>query len=185
MSRKPNHPLRPLTDSERDALATISRSRSEPAEHVTRSKALLEVDAGASFSEAARRVGRKSGDAVGNLARRFNEEGLAALAPRTSPGRAPTYSDEDRARILAEFARTPEREADGTATWSLVTLRDALRRAPDGLPAISTHTILMVLRAAGYSWQQGRAWCPTGTAVRKRKSGLAQVTDADAAPKKS
>ena len=129
MSRRPDHPLRPLTDTERDALTVIGRSRSEPAEHVTRARALLEVAAGASFSEAARRVGRKGGDPIGALVARFNDEGLAALASRKSTGRPPTYSDADRARILAEFARTPDREADGTATWSLVTLRDALRRA--------------------------------------------------------
>lgn len=185
MSRRPDHPLRALTDTERSALITIGRSRSEPAEHVTRAKALLEVADGTSFSEAARRVGRRSGDAVGHLVARFNDVGLAALAPRKSPGRPATYSEADRARILAEFDRTPEREADGTATWSLVTLRDALRRAPDGLPAISTHTILIVLHAAGYTWQRDRTWCPTGTAVRKRKSGLVTVADPDAAPKKS
>ena len=185
MSRRPNHPLRSLTDTERDALGAISRSRSEPAEHVTRAKALLELASGASFSEAARRVGRKTGDAIGHLVARFNDEGLAALAPRTSTGRPPTYSDADRARILAEFERTPDREADGTATWSLVTLRDALRRAPDGLPTISTHTILMVLHRAGYTWQRDRTWCPTGTAVRRRKAGTVVVTDPDAAPKKS
>jgi len=185
MSRKPDHPLREITDTERHALTAISRSRSEPAEHVTRAKALLETSTGASFSEAARRVGRRSGDAVGHLVARFNDEGIAALAPRTSTGRPPTYSNEDRARILAEFKRTPDREADGTATWSLVTLRDALRRAPDGLPVLSTHTVLMVLHAAGYSWQRDRTWCPTGTALRKRKAGLVAVTDPDAAPKKS
>ena len=131
MSRQPDRPLRALTEPERDLLGSISRSRTEPAEHVTRAKALLEVAEGASFSEAARRVVRRSGEAVATLAARFNDEGPDALAPRRSPGRPPTYSDKDRARILAEFERPPDREGDGTATWSLVTLRDALRRAPD------------------------------------------------------
>jgi hypothetical protein len=125
------------------ALGAISRSRSEPAEHVTRAKALLEVASGASFSEAA------------------------------------------RARILAEFRRAPDREADGTAVWSLVTLQRALRRAPDGLPAISTHTVLKVLHGAGYTWQRDRTWCPTGTAQRKRETGVVTVVDLDAAPRKS
>jgi transposase len=185
MSRKPDYPLRDLTDTERDVLGAVSRSYSEAAALVTRAKALLEVDRGASFSEAARRVGRKSGDAVGQLVARFNNEGLDALAPRQGGGRQRLYTDDDHARILAEFERAPDREADGTATWSLVTLRDALRRAPDGLPEISTYTILAVLHAAGYSWQRDRTWCPTGTAVRKRKAGLVTVIDPDAAPQKS
>ena len=185
LSRKPDHPLRPLTETERHLLGLLSRSRSEPAAHVSRARALLEVAGGASFSEAARRVGRKSGDAVGHLVARFNDEGPAALAHRRSSGRPPTYTAADRARILAEFKRTPDREADGTATWSLSTLRDALRRAPDGLPAVSTYTIGTVLHEAGYTWQRDRTWCPTGTAVRKRKAGTVVVTDPDAAPKKS
>ena len=185
MSRKPDHPLRDLTDVERDLLTTLSRSYSEPAAHVTRARALLEVASGASFSEAARRVGRKSGDAVGHLVARFNDEGLDALAPRHSGGHRPVYTDDDHARILAEFRRTPDPETDGTATWSLVTLQRALRQAPDGLPEVSTYTILGVLHAASYSWQRLRTWCPTGTAVRKRKTGLVTVTDPDAAPKKS
>jgi transposase len=185
MSRKPDYPLRALTDPERDALGSISRCHTEPAAHVTRARALLEVAAGASFSEAARRVGRKSGDAVGHLVARFNEEGLAALAPRHSGGRAPTYTTEQRDRILAEFERTPDREADGTATWSLTTLRDALRRAPDGLPGISTYTVWVTLHEAGYSWQRDRTWCRTGEVVRKRKGGRVTVVDPDAAAKKS
>ena len=185
MSRKPDRPLRPLTEPERDLLASLSRSRSEPAEHVTRAKILLELASGASFSEAARRVGRKSGDAVGKLVARFNDEGLAALAPRTSTGRPPTYTEADRARILAEFKRQPDRERDGTATWSLTTLRDALRRAPDGLPEVSSYTVWVVLHEAGYSWQRDRTWCQTGEVLRKRKAGVVTVTDPDAAPKKS
>lgn len=184
MSRKPDHPLRTLSETERDGLLTISRCRAEPAEHVMRAKILLEVDGGASFSDAARRVGRTSGDAVAHLVERFNDESLAALAPRTSPGRPPTYTAQDRTRILAEFERTPDRQSDGTATWSLVTLRDALRRAPGGLPEVSTYTVWAVLREAGYSWQRDRTWCSTGKVTRKRQGGSVRVTDPDAASKK-
>ena len=76
-------------------------------------------------------------------------------------------------------------ERDGTATWSLGTLQRALRTAPDGLPRVSTKTILHALWDAGFTWQQGRTWCHTGTVVRKRKAGPVEVTDPDAAPKKS
>ena len=119
MPRRPDHPLRPLrplSDTEREALAALCRSRSEPAEHVMRARILIEVAAGASFSEAARHVGRKSGDAVGHLVARFNDEGLAALAARINTGRKPTYTEADRARILAEFPpATAGRSARPTA----------------------------------------------------------------------
>jgi hypothetical protein len=92
----------------------------------------------------------------------------------------------ERERILRAFRRPPERAEDGTATWSLATLRRALRRGPDPLPTVSTATILQVLWAAGYTWQADRTWCPTGTAKRKRRDGtVVDVVDPDAAPKKS
>ena len=85
------------------------------------------------------------------------------------------YDARTRERILREFRRPPDREHDGTATWSLTTLQRALRRAPEGLPAVSTWTILHTLHEAraqrGYTWQQRRTWCHTGTVVRKRKAG--------------
>ena len=94
-----------------------------------------------------------------------------ALTPRHGGGRRPTYGPEDRARIAAEAARTPTPEADGTASWSLSTLRQSLRKAPDGLPHVSTYTIRQVLHRAGASYPRTRTWCPTGSAVRRRKAG--------------
>lgn len=74
----------------------------------------------------------------------------------------------------------PTPKPDGTATWSLVTLQRALRRAPDGLPQVSTFTIWCVLHDAGWRWQRNRTWCETGTAVRLRKRGRVVVHDPDA-----
>ena len=90
-----------------------------------------------------------------------------------------------RARIAAEAARAPTPERDGTATWSLATLRRALRAAPDGLPKVSTYTIRLVLHECGASYQRTRTWCPTGKALRRRKAGPAVVADPDADAKKS
>jgi hypothetical protein len=84
-----------------------------------------------------------------------------------------------------EFRRPPDRERDGTATWSLNTLQRALRRAPDGLPSVSTYTIWAVLHDAGVSWQRDRSWCHTGAAIRKRKRGEVEVHDPDASAKKA
>jgi hypothetical protein len=67
----------------------------------------------------------------------------------------------------------------------LSTLRKAMRAASDGLPRVSTYTLWRVLHEAGYGHQNTRTWCPTGTALRRRKAGVAVVTDADAEPKKS
>jgi transposase len=185
MSRRKKDPLRPLSDDERDGLTQLSRSQAAPAAEVNRAKLLLLVASGSDYQDAARAVGRKSGDAVSALVGRFNREGLAALAPRHGGGRRRAYDERARARILAEAQRKPTPEHDGTATWSLSALKRALRQAPDGLPSVSTYTLWEVLHEGGYTYQQTRTWCPTGTAQRKRKAGVATVTDPDAGPKKS
>ena len=185
MSRRKTDPLRELTEPERRELVQLSRSHSAPAAEVIRAKILLAVAAGDDYQRAARAAGRRSGDAVSHLVARFNAEGLPATAPRHGGGRSPVYDLAARERVLAEVKRTPNPDADGTATWSLSTLREALRSAPDGLPTVSTYTLWQVLHGAGYSHQLTRTWCPTGTALRRRKAGAAAVTDPDTTPKKS
>jgi transposase len=185
MARQQSHPLRKLTAAERRELTTLSRSRSAPSGHVTRAQLLLLVADGHSFQGAARAAGRRSGDAVARLVARFNGEGTAAVVPRHGGGRARAYDEHARGRILRAAQRVPTPEQDGTASWSLSTLQKALRRAEDGLPHVSTYTLWRVLREAGYRPQKGRAWCPTGTVVRRRKAGPVTVTDPDAQPKKS
>src|SRR4051812_17226497 len=151
MSRRKKDPLRPLTDAERLALTQLSRAQAAPAAQVARAIILLAVGDGHDYQQAARAAGRRSGDAVSHLVARFNAEGLAATSPRHGGGRAPVYDGAARERVLAEVKRTPTPEADGAATWSLGTLREALRAAPDGLPALSTYTLWQVLPRAGYT----------------------------------
>lgn len=184
MSRRRKDPLRELTAEEHEVLSQIARSQSEPASHVARAKSLLAVADGKTYGEAAQAGGRKSNDAVSQLASRFNREGLDALAPRHGGGAQVVYGPAERERILQEVRRQPEPSEDGTATWSLTTLQRALRQAPDGLPHVSTYTIWATLREAGISWQQSRTWCDTGQVKRRRKSGVVTVTDPDTEAKK-
>jgi hypothetical protein len=186
MSRRQSDPLRPLTADEQAALERVSRARSERADRVARAKALLAVAAGASYTAAAIAAGRRSGDGVAQLVARFNHRGIGALDARHGGGATIRYGAAERDRILQEFQRPPDRERDGTATWSLTTLQRALRRALDGLPSVSTWTILTTLHDSGYTFQRDRTWCHTGTATRKRKDGTrVSVTDPEATPKKN
>jgi hypothetical protein len=185
MSRRPKDPLRPLTAEERMELARWSRSLAEPAAVVARAKAVLAVADGQSFTAAARTAGRCSGDAVAHLVARFNDRGLGAIEPQHGGGQPKRYGAIEQERILREARRAPDRQTDGTATWSLSTLQRALRQAPDGLSQVSTFTIWQVLHDDGWRWGKDRSWCTTGTAVRKRKSGAVTVADPDAVPKKT
>ena len=184
MTRRQKEPLRTMSGDEKVELERLSRAKSAAAEQVIRARMLLAVAEGKSYTEAARSVGRRSGDAVSRLVRRFNGEGVAAVEPRHGGGPRVVYGTEERERILREFRRQPEREQDGTATWSLSTLQRALRHAPDGLPQVSTQTILKVLWEDGWSWQKDRTWCQTGQVRRQRGGELVDVTDPDAGAKK-
>ena len=176
--------MRVMADEERDALKQVARSRSEAAEVVARAKSLLAVAAGANFEVGARAAGRKSGFGVAKLVKRFNREGLQALHTKPGAGRPAAYTPEQRNLILAEFRRKPDREQDGTGTWSLTTLQRALRRQP-GLEKVSRDTIQTVLHAAGVTWQRERTWCETGVSVRKGKHGKRVVVDPDTEAKKT
>jgi transposase len=185
MSRHRKDPLRPLTAEERKELTRLSRSHSAPAAQVDRARALLAIADGASYTAAAHQVARRHNETISAWVSRFNREGLAAVHPCHGGGARIRYGADAQQRILAEWARPPQRERDGTATWSLSLLRKALRQAPDGLPKVSTFTIWRTLHEAGLSWQKSRTWCETGVGMRHRKHGVVRVSDPDAAAKKS
>lgn len=184
MPRQAQELLRPLTSEESQTLKQVARSRSDSAEVVGRARSLLAVADGTGFAAGARAGGRRSGYGVGKLVRRFNRDGLNALRTAPGAGRPPTYTRALQERIVDRFRQGPDREQDGTGTWSLTTLQRALRREP-GLEQIGRDTIGKALHAAGLTWQRDRTWCETGVAVRKTKSGKRVVIDPDAEAKKT
>jgi transposase len=185
MSRHRTDPLRPLTGDERQQLTRLSRSLSAPAAQVERARALLAIAEGASYTAAAHQVGRRHTETISAWVSRFNRDGLAAVRPGHGGGPRIRYGADAQQRILTEWARTPQRDQDGTAPWSLSLLQKALRHAPDGLPQVSTVTIWRTLHASGLSWQKCRTWGETGVAMRRRKHGVVRVRDPDALAQKS
>ena len=177
MSRSASQPLRSFSEEEKKVLQQISRATSQARNHHQRAIALLAVAEGKSLSEAARLAGWKSHDPVTRLTRRFNTMGLAALDDLPRSGHPQRYGQAEKARILQEVNRTPDRKEDATATWSLTLLQRALRKADDGLPQVSTFTILHTLHEAGYTWQKSRSWCKTGITLRKRPDGSVEQSE--------
>ncbi len=175
MATRQKEHLRALAPAEQAALEQLIKRTSERVDQVRRARALLAVARGESFATAARAAGLRSATTVANLVRRFNGHGLTALRIRAGRGRKPTYDAAARAQIIATAQRPPARRADGTATWSLSTLQRALRKST--YPRLGATTIRRVLEEAGSSYQRTRSWCPTGTAQRKRKSGVVTVVD--------
>ncbi|GHO78983.1 hypothetical protein KSD_67540 [Ktedonobacter sp. SOSP1-85] len=177
MSRPVAQPLRLFTERERQELQRVSRAPSETVIRHQRAIALLAVADGRSLTEAAKEAGWKVHDTVTRLIRRFNERGLAALDDLPRSGHPRSYGSRERARIEQELRRSPLLKEDGTATWSLTMLQRSLREAPDGLPQVSTFTILHTIHEAGYTWQQNRTWCKTGTTLHKGKDGVEERHD--------
>ncbi len=177
MSRSASEPLRAVTEEESKELQKVRRASSETRIRHQRAVALLAVSEGKSLSEAARLAGWKSHDPVTKVTRRFNSLGLSALSdlPRSGPHRK--YGVTEQARILQEANRPPDRKEDATGTWSLTLLQRALRQASDGLPKVSTFTILHTLHEAGYTWQKNRTWCHTGRTLKKGKDGTVYQSD--------
>jgi hypothetical protein len=186
MTRRQKDPLRPLTDDERHWLMRVARSQAEPAAHVARAKALLAVADGESYTDAAKAAGRRFRGS--SLSSGFALQPGGACSPRASARRwssSHLRGCAERGRILSEARRSPARDENGTATWSLTTLRRALREAPDGLPEVSTHTIWKTLKEAGFEWHRDRSWCQTGVVERKRGGEVVTVIDPDSEAKKS
>src|SRR6266496_357848 len=182
MAHPQKHPLRLLSRQEEHELRRVVKASSERGEVVRRARALLAVAASQTVPQAASAAGFAEARSVRKLVKRFNEHGLAALSSAAGRGRKPTYTSAQQARVLQEVQRTPDRQADQTATWSLSLRRKALR-ATD-LPHIATETIRQVLPPSGYSSQRTRTWCRTGYALRQRKSGTVLVSDLETLEKK-
>jgi transposase len=175
-------PLRALSQQEERELQRVVKASSERVDVVKRARAILAVKAGKSYTEAGQEAGYKSGDSVSQLVGRFNQRGLAALLIAPGRGRKETYTKQQRACILAQVQREPERKADQTATWSLSTLQRALRKSD--LPQIARETIRLTLHESGYSYQRTRTWCRPGYALRKRKAGTVTTYDEQTPEKK-
>src|SRR5438105_1990409 len=182
MARAQKEPLRPLSATERRVLEDVVKASSERVDRVRRARALLSVAETGSIAAAARAAGLGSATTVADLVRRFNQRGVAALRIAAGRGRRPTYDLAARAHIVAVAQEQPRRREDQTATWSLRTLQRRLRR--EGLDRIGTSTIRRVLQDAGSAYQRTRTWCPTGTAVRQRKSGPVRVVDPETEEKR-
>ena len=178
--------LRPLTAAERAGRERVARAGSERANRGAGPRRCSRWPTGPPSPKRPARsaAGRATPWPTWSIA--SIRKGRAALDRRYGGGPAGRYGPDERERILREVRRRPDREEDRTATWSLKTLQQALRQAPDGLPTVSTATILHTLWEAGYTRQQDRSWCTTGTAKRKREDGsVVEAVDPQAAPEKS
>ncbi len=127
MGRAVKEGLRSFAKPEEQELQRVVKATSERIDTVRRAKALLAVAAGKSRTAAGQEAGL-SREGVSQVVKGFNQRGLDVLSIATGRGRKPTYTNEQRGRIVREVQREPDRKEDQTATWSLMMLRAAVRK---------------------------------------------------------
>src|SRR4051794_10447795 len=91
------------------------------------------------MARATRRPLTRSDDGTPRPSRPGSAASTATGSPRCGPGTEVArirYGTDAQQRILAEWARAPQRDQDGAATWSVSLLQRALRQADDGLPQV-------------------------------------------------
>jgi hypothetical protein len=151
------------------------RPQSAPSAEIDRAGALLANADGASYTAAAHLVGRGHNKTIPAWVSHFNREELATVRLRYSGGPRSRYSAQEQRRILAERARPPQREQDGSAAWSLSLLQKALRWALDGLPRVSRFTTAHSARGGSELAEEPRlVQNPRGAAEPQARAGARQ-----------
>ena len=153
--------LPPLSDTQvielRQLYDTTTKAKLRLRAHI-----ILLAHQGRSVAEIAAIVLR-SRDTVERVLKRFFQGGLAALPPRTAPGRAPTVTPEWKAELLRVIDLDPHTVGVRSANWTPHLLATYL--AAKTQVAVTAETVRLYLRAAG-----GVCKRPTWTLKRKAEA---------------
>src|SRR4029434_10114487 len=95
-----------LSDTDRAELERLHRASSTPAGLTPRVRAVLSMTQGLSGVEIPERIGYTVVQ-ISRLRRRFAEDGVAGLHERPRPGRPPTITTRQRARVVALTLKPP------------------------------------------------------------------------------
>ena len=167
--------VREPTGEERAKLRRLAASQTAPVRLARRAAIILRSAQRQTVPSIAREVG-VAARTVRVWVERFNAAGLDGLDDAPRAGRPPTYTEEQRGRVIATARGLPPKPADGEAPpachWTLDRLQAELAR--DGLP-IKRSQIRRLLKAEHIAWQKPRTWLesddPDFAAKRGRSSG--------------
>jgi transposase len=107
-------------------LRSAARASEEPAQ-VRRLLAIALVLEGVPRQQAAKQCGMDR-QTLRDWVHRYNEGGVAGLRSRTSPGRAPLLTPEQKAELRALVVAGPDPERDKVVRWHWVDLRAEIAR---------------------------------------------------------
>lgn len=147
--------LRVLTPEERHELERLSHSRTAPARSVERARIVLAAADARRIGDIAseRNVSRPT---VSAWVRRFNDGGLAALDDLPRSGRPHTYTEQQRAEVLAAALTDPTALGLPFGCWTLDRLAAYLNEQK-AIP-IKRSRIDELLRAEGLVWRHQETW---------------------------
>jgi transposase len=161
--------LPPLSDTQvtelRQLYDTTTKAKLRLRAHI-----ILLAHQGRSVAEIAAIVLR-SRDTVERVLKRFLQGGIAALPPRTAPGRAPTVTPEWQAELLRVIDLDPHTVGVRSANWTTRLL--AMYLAAQTQVAVTAETVRLSLRAAG-----GVCKRPTWTLKRQAEEQPGSVGNA-------
>jgi transposase len=94
---------------------------------------------------------------VRHIIHRFNEEGLEAIFPRYAGGRPPTFTREQKARILQVALSRPRDLGLPFTQWSLSKLQEYVIEQ-EFVESISHEWVRRFLLEAGLTYQRTKTW---------------------------
>lgn len=147
--------VRELSKKEGNQLKHIARKGSDPVK-VRRSLVVLASAQKMKVPEISD-LYHMSCEHIRKIIHRFNEEGMASLAPQYGGGRPRTFTDEQRADIV-ELAQIPPNILGYPFTnWSLPKLKQAAEQKRI-VKSISIETIRVILDEADITYQHTKTW---------------------------
>lgn len=110
-----------ISETQRKELREITRKQNGEAKLFLRARIILLAAEGWGHSEISAALGIHRNQVL-KRRKRFQEEGMSSLQDRPRSGKPPTYSDEDRQRIVRMACTKPRK---GLSRWSVRTLAKA------------------------------------------------------------
>jgi transposase len=163
--------VREMSDEERVKIERLARAHAAPARLVLRARIIKLSAEGKTAPAIAKELGLCE-PAVRVWVHRFNERGLDGLDDEPRSGRPPTYTEDNRSRVIAKARSLPPKpegaEVGPSCYWTLDELTRALNK--EGLN-IRRSQIRRILRAEHVKWQKPRSWLESDDPEFAQKRG--------------
>ena len=150
--------LRELTEGEKQAIARIINSRTEPVRRVQRAKIIqfMLENPKLPASEAGRRSGYRSDWPGRAWVKRFNEQGLAGLEDEHRSGHPRVHDEKVRSALIDLATQKPNTLGYPFKLWTLERLQTVFRERHD--VHLSDSTIWTWLAEEGLEWKRQESW---------------------------